>query len=445
VSFGKRLALFFILIALMPALALVGILVLVNEDSRKGKADAALAAGARTALALYEEEVEAARPEARSLSSDPQLSAGLARSSAADLSAFAARAVGERGLEAVEVSDVAGTPLAAGGDPNAVAFAPIALTRGGQTSGTLAVSGTSAEEYARRVARLTGDEVVLSRDGVPLVADVAPPGSPPEPGQTADLEIDGRDYRGHLLALSPGGGEQLLLLGSARGEGLLGVGSPAFALLAGFLLLGMAFAYGLARTLTGLHERVEEQAVTDPLTGLSNRRRMLQRLTQEVDRALRFGHETTMLVIDIDDFKEINDTLGHPQGDEVLKAIAETVRETTRSIDVGARYGGDELALLLLETGPEGALILAERLRERVAARPVPRTAGGTMNVTVSVGVATLPYAASDRDELIEAADQALLRAKRSGKNQTRVAPHIHTTPEQRPAEHEERRPARRG
>jgi diguanylate cyclase (GGDEF)-like protein len=160
---------------------------------------------------------------------------------------------------------------------------------------------------------------------------------------------------------------------------------------------------------------------------------------------LRFGHETTMLVIDIDDFKEINDTLGHPQGDEVLKAIAETVRETTRSIDVGARYGGDELALLLLETGPEGALILAERLRERVAARPVPRTAGGTMNVTVSVGVATLPYAASDRDELIEAADQALLRAKRSGKNQTRVAPHIHTTPEQRPAEHEERRPARRG
>ena len=168
-----------------------------------------------------------------------------------------------------------------------------------------------------------------------------------------------------------------------------------------------------------------EQAVTDPLTGLWNRRRMLQRLEQEVDRAQRFGHELSMLVIDIDNFKRINDTLGHPQGDEVLKAIADTVRETTRSIDVGARYGGDELALVLLETGPEGALILAERLRERIEARKVPRTGGGTMEVTVSVGVATLPYAASASDELIEAADQALLQGKRSGKNQTRVAPHL--------------------
>jgi diguanylate cyclase (GGDEF)-like protein len=171
---------------------------------------------------------------------------------------------------------------------------------------------------------------------------------------------------------------------------------------------------------------------------------MVAVLRQEVDRAHRFGHDVSMLVIDIDNFKQINDTMGHPQGDAVLQAIAETVRETTRSIDLGARYGGDELALVLLETGPEGALILAERLRERIASRQVPRTSGeGTMQVTVSVGVATLPYAATDSAGLLEAADQALLSGKRQGKNQTRVAPHVHEPPEplSRP---EPRKPARK-
>jgi diguanylate cyclase (GGDEF)-like protein len=430
VSFGRRLALFFFLIALMPTLALVGILLLVNEDSREGKADASLAAGVGTALAVYEEEVAAARPVARALSADPQLAAGLESRSAAELSAFAARAVAEQGAEAIEVRDGQGATLTAAGTPDAVAFAPIELTRDGEVNGVLSVSVTSAEEYAQEVARLTGNEVVLSRDGLPLVADVPPPTDLPAPGQTADISTGGVDYRGHLIALSAGD-EELLLLGPARGESLLTVGSSAIALLAVFLLLGMIFSYGLARTLTGLHEQVEEQAVTDPLTQLGNRRRLVERLTQEVDRARRFDHELSMLVLDIDDFKEINDNLGHPQGDEVLRAIAETVHDTTRTIDVRARYGGDELALLLLETGPEGALILAERLRERIAAREVPRTAGrGTMRVTVSIGLATLPYAASGSEELLEAADQALLRGKRSGKNQVNVAPHVHDSPE---------------
>jgi diguanylate cyclase (GGDEF)-like protein len=443
VSFGKRLGLFFALIALVPTLALVGILVLVDEDSQEGKADSALAVGVRAALAVYDESVNAARPDARALSGDPQLASALASGSAADLGDFAARAVAERGLEALEVRDVDGDALTAAGDPNAIAFAQIVLTRSGAPSGVLAVSRTSAEQYAERVRQLTGAEVVLSRDGVPLVADVPPPADPPERNTTKDLEIEGTKYRGHLAEL-PGGEEEVLVLGTARGEGLLGLDSPAIGLLAAFLLLGMAFAYALARTLTGLHERVEQQAVTDPLTGLWNRRRMVAVLRQEVDRAQRFGHDVSMLVIDIDNFKEINDTLGHPQGDAVLQAIAETVRETTRSIDLGARYGGDELALVLLETGPDGALILAERLRERIADRRVPRTSGeGTMQVTVSVGVATLPYAATDSAGLLEAADQALLSGKRHGKNQTRVAPHVHEPPEplSRP---EPRRPARK-
>jgi len=99
------------------------------------------------------------------------------------------------------------------------------------------------------------------------------------------------------------------------------------------------------------------------------------------------------------------------------------LREATRLIDVAARYGGDELALILVETGREGATILGERLGERMRAKTVPLRDGGSMGVTISVGVATIPDSASDLESLIDAADRALLRAKRAGKNQLRTAP----------------------
>ena len=129
-----------------------------------------------------------------------------------------------------------------------------------------------------------------------------------------------------------------------------------------------------------------------------------------------------MLIIDIDNFKSINDGHGHLQGDEVLRTIAEIVLRTTRTIDVGARYGGDELALVLLETDAEGAMILAERLRERIHDAEVPTRGGDTMSVTVSIGAATRTDDLDEMEELIEAADQALLEAKRSGKDRVRAA-----------------------
>ena len=145
-------------------------------------------------------------------------------------------------------------------------------------------------------------------------------------------------------------------------------------LLIGFLLLATVFAYALARALTGLYTRVAEQAQTDPLTGLWNRRRMAE-ILREVERAVRFGHPLSLLILDVDDFKEINDTEGHLQGDAVLRKIAEVVREHTRSIDVAARYGGDEIALILPETDVEGAARLAERLRTGVMEAKIPREA----------------------------------------------------------------------
>jgi diguanylate cyclase (GGDEF)-like protein len=190
-----------------------------------------------------------------------------------------------------------------------------------------------------------------------------------------------------------------------------------------FLVTALALAWALARTLTRLHQRVETQAITDPLTGLWNRRYMAETLEREVARALRFGHEVSLIIIDVDDFKKINDELGHLQGDIVLEAVADVVREATRSIDVAARYGGDELALTLVETGLAGATALGERLAARMRENEVPRREGGSMQVTLSIGVATVPDSADDLEGLVDAADRALLRAKRAGKNQLRAAP----------------------
>jgi diguanylate cyclase (GGDEF)-like protein len=107
----------------------------------------------------------------------------------------------------------------------------------------------------------------------------------------------------------------------------------------------------------------------------------------------------------------------------VLEAVADVVREGTRSIDVAARYGGDELAVILVETDREGALILGERLADRMRAKEVQTREDGSMAVTISLGVATIPDSAEGLDSLVDAADRALLRAKRAGKNQIRAAP----------------------
>jgi diguanylate cyclase (GGDEF)-like protein len=188
-------------------------------------------------------------------------------------------------------------------------------------------------------------------------------------------------------------------------------------------MMAGVFGYTLTRTLARLHAQVAEQAVTDPLTGLYNRRRMWDQLSREVLRAGRFRHPLSLLIFDIDDFKRINDEHGHLQGDDVLQEIGGIARDVARSVDFAARYGGDELALVLIETDAEGAATFAERLRATVRETDIPLREGGSMTVTTSVGAATLPDAADDVDSLVHAADTALREAKRAGKNQIRSAP----------------------
>src|SRR5436190_615412 len=173
-----------------------------------------------------------------------------------------------------------------------------------------------------------------------------------------------------------------------------------------------------------LHELVARQAVTDELTGLFNHRRFQEVVDAEVGRSKRFDQGLGMLMLDLDDFKDINDTYGHQQGDVVLREVADVLRDSSREIDEPARYGGEELAVALPQTDLAGAYNLAERVREGIEALEIPRLDGrGVLKVTASLGVAALPDCAANKRELIAAADAALYEAKHAGKNRTERAP----------------------
>jgi diguanylate cyclase (GGDEF)-like protein len=170
-----------------------------------------------------------------------------------------------------------------------------------------------------------------------------------------------------------------------------------------------------------LHETVRLQAVTDELTGLYNRSHFHDTLDSEIERSRRFGSDVGLVMLDIDDFKQVNDSFGHPQGDVVLIEVARVLREHSRDIDEPARYGGEELAVILPQTDLGGAELLAERMRSAIEGLRIKRADGGEpLRVTASFGVASLPACAPDKDGLIAEADAALYRAKRAGKNRVR-------------------------
>jgi diguanylate cyclase (GGDEF)-like protein len=171
-----------------------------------------------------------------------------------------------------------------------------------------------------------------------------------------------------------------------------------------------------------LHRLIQKQAKTDPLTQLLNRREFEEQLAREVERAQRFGTPVGLVVLDLDDFKLINDRFGHLAGDGVLKAAAGAIRQCTREIDQPARWGGEEFAVILPHTGIDGAARLAERLRQAIAERQIDTPDGRSVRVTASFGVAALPGSGTTQVELTAAADDAVYRSKRAGKNRVSLA-----------------------
>jgi diguanylate cyclase (GGDEF)-like protein len=166
---------------------------------------------------------------------------------------------------------------------------------------------------------------------------------------------------------------------------------------------------------------LERQAVTDPLTGLSNRRSFTKALERKVEHADRFAEPLSLLMIDIDRFKAVNDTYGHAAGDAVIKAVADTILASIRKVDVAARVGGEEFAVILPKSTMKSSLETAERIRKAVRKCVIPH--GRTsLSVTVSIGVATRSGERQVPDVLVKEADRQLYAAKEGGRDRCEPA-----------------------
>ncbi len=272
----------------------------------------------------------------------------------------------------------------------------------GAEGGRACIRGAAGEmEEQVRVGTLDGHETALAAVETGVL----------EAGAPTQLELDGVSALGHPLAA-----EHHL-------TGLLSVARTdrPFTEAERSLFDYLAGQASVSIENIDLHERVQRQAVTDELTGLYNHRRFHEAISTEVERAKRFDQDLGLVMLDIDDFKQVNDRFGHQQGDIVLREVASIVRRFSREIDAPARYGGEEFALLLPGTNLEGAYQLAERVRQGIEALGL--TVSGqaeALRVTASLGVAAISaHHEIEPRELIAAADAALYEAKRSGKNTT--------------------------
>jgi diguanylate cyclase (GGDEF)-like protein len=183
------------------------------------------------------------------------------------------------------------------------------------------------------------------------------------------------------------------------------------------ILAVMVMVVGSSKVLSRTLLELEYYAAHDPLTGLHNRRQFNDLLHYEIGRSERHKHEFSILMLDLDDFKDINDSYGHPAGDSALCAIAQVLLEHTRNGDLCARIGGDEFAIILTETGPKGAKVVAENVGRALRELAITSPQGNRFHLTVSIGVSTYPVDGQSIDTLLEGVDAAMYKAKDMGKD----------------------------
>jgi len=241
---------------------------------------------------------------------------------------------------------------------------------------------------------------------------------------SADLSADPRSERG---ALGCGLGFPLICRGKTIGALVAIDATPSTApptpgpsLLMAVRALLEPSAIALDNAI--IIQRVEAQSVTDDLTQLSNARYLHAALRRETKRAARHGRPLSLLFLDLDGFKQVNDSYGHLAGSKALVEAAAVIRSCARETDVVARFGGDEFSLILPDTAPEGAVSVAVRIRERLSAARFLTSDGLSVHLTASVGVATLPDVANSAEELLKAADMAMYKVKASGKDGIHIA-----------------------
>jgi diguanylate cyclase (GGDEF)-like protein len=245
-----------------------------------------------------------------------------------------------------------------------------------------------------------------------------------EPIIVADVRTDPQYLSFWGAAPREGGFAAFPILGRTEMRGLLAMTRPAdrpFSELEVAFLRAITDTLALAIRRAQLLDELRELSTHDELTGLANRRLLGDRLGREIGRARRFGHPLSVLAVDIDHFKMLNDRCGHPTGDEALVKVARVMERSLRSLDTVARIGGEEFVVILSRAASRDAARLAETLRENIAGRPMPGgdgQPGGSL--TVSVGVAEL-LPSDDAGSLLSRADEALYAAKQAGRNRVHV------------------------
>ncbi len=309
-----------------------------------------------------------------------------------------------------------GAAFASGLDPQGI----LDLTLDTAIDACEATAGRAVPLEHERIERLQRGTEAATTTAAMAAAERIALGDGASPLSGSGRAAEARSRGAHALSipiLAPhrGGRQHVALMSIARALEFTREERELFEYLAGQAAVSIENA--------DLHETVQHQAVTDELTGLSNIRELHTALDREIERSRRFNSSLGLVMLDIDDFKQVNDVHGHQQGDHVLVEVARVLRALSRDIDEPARYGGEELTVITPETDSAGAAQLAERMREAIEALRIPRLDGqGDVSITASFGVSSLPDTASDKSSLIAAADAALYRAKRAGKNRVERA-----------------------
>ena len=171
-----------------------------------------------------------------------------------------------------------------------------------------------------------------------------------------------------------------------------------------------------------LHEETTRLSLTDGLTGVWNRRYFQMQFRQVLATATRFARPFSLLMLDLDHFKDVNDNFGHQRGDEILVEVAQRINDALREVDTFARYGGEEFICLLSETDMSGAQTTADKILRAIRATPFGEKSGAPLRLTVSIGIASYPEHGDSFGSLVDAADKALYRAKQEGRDRVRVA-----------------------
>jgi predicted signal transduction protein with EAL and GGDEF domain len=329
-----------LLIVIVPVLAIVILFVPLSSESRTGKADARLAGALTPTLNDYRADLAAARHRARLVANDPVLGQAIPTGPSPGLEERVKQLALRLGLTRLDVirngTTVANFEL---GQP--VASAELSVHGPSVPLGKLVVSTTDATDFAHQVNKVTGLPFVVSAGGATIATGAAGASTLELGGdgsRTVNVSLPSGDYRARIVSLPDAAGPVRAALLGPRGSAVLS-GSRILVglILLALVLLAFALIVPLIRDLRQQHEKAEEEAITDALTGLSNHRRFRQILGKEVERAKRFDRPLSVVMLDLDDFKEINDSHGHLQGDRILREVGRVLRSESREVDEPAR------------------------------------------------------------------------------------------------------------